>query len=75
MPIVVKVAPPHFACMPVSSFHTLDAIDRLRKSHNAPVPYPTVHHFVTEMCAHFCYKNDALWDIGLMHCGICEMGL
>ena len=28
------------------------------KSHNAPAPYPTMHHFATEMCtcAHFCYK-------------------
>ena len=25
-------------------------IDLLRESHSAPVPYPTVHHFVTEMC-------------------------
>ena len=24
---------------------------RLHKSHNAPVPYPTMHHFVTEMNA------------------------
>ena len=35
------------------------------------IPYPTMHHFVTEMCtcAHFCYKVvhcgmfDALWDL------------
>ena len=25
-------------------------LDLLRKSHNAPVPYPRMHHFVTEMC-------------------------
>ena len=39
-------------------------INPLKKSHNAPVPYPTMHHFVTEMCihAHFCYK--------VVHCGI-----
>ena len=24
----------------------------LHKSHNAPVPYPTIQHFVTEMCTH-----------------------
>ena len=25
-------------------------IDLLHKSHNASVPYPTIYHFVTEMC-------------------------
>ena len=39
-------------------------------SHNAPFYNRNVH-----TCAHFCYKNGALWDICLMHCGICEMGL
>ena len=29
---------------------------------NAPVPNPTMHHFVTEMCTHFCYK--------MVYCGI-----
>ena len=48
--------------------------DLIHKSHNAPVPYPTVHHFVTEMCT-FLLQNGTLWDICLMHCGICEMGL
>ena len=28
-----------------------DPIDMLHKSLNAPVPYPTMHHFVREMCA------------------------
>ena len=48
------------------------------KSHNALDKYLTMHYFVTEMCthAHFCYKtNEALWDICLMHCGICVTGL
>ena len=34
-------------------------IDVSNKSHSAPVPYPTMHHFVTKMCIHvehFCYK-------------------
>ena len=33
-------------------------------SHKSPVPYPTMHHFVTGMCmcAHICYK--------MVHCGI-----
>ena len=44
--------------------HILWQIDPSHKSHNAPVPYPTMHLFVTEMCtcAHFCYK--------MVHCGI-----
>ena len=33
-------------------------------SYNAPFPYPTMHHFVTNVhkCAHFSYK--------MVHCGI-----
>ena len=42
--------------------------------HNAPVPYPTIHHIVTEMCT-FLLQNGALQDICPMHCRICEMGL
>ena len=49
-------------------------IDQSHKSHNAPVPYPTMHHFVTEMCT-FLLQNGALWDIYPMHYGICEMSL
>ena len=47
--------------------------DLSHKSHNAPVTYPLMHHFVTEMCT--LLQNGALWDICLMHCGICEMNL
>ena len=35
----------------------------------APVPDPTVYHFVTEML-----QSGTLWDMGLWHCGICELG-
>ena len=38
------------------------------------VPYPTIHHFVTEMCT-FLLQNGALRDIYVMHCGICSMDL
>ena len=48
------------------------SIELLKTSHNAPVPYPTMHHFVTEICT-YLLQNVALWDICLMHCGICEM--
>ena len=60
-------------------------IDLIHEYHNAQVPHPTMHHFVTEMCtcmhfsvAKWCivgHLSNALWDIYLMHCGICEMGL
>ena len=35
-----------------------------------------MYHSVTEMCkcAHFCYKM-VHWDIWLMHCWICQLGL
>ena len=52
--------------------HQLE-IDPSHKSHNAPDQYPTMHHFVTEMCTHvhisvtkWCivwYLSNALWDL------------
>ena len=46
--------------------------DQSHKSHNALDKYPTMHHFVTEMCTHVHISviNVALWDICLMYCGI-----
>ena len=50
-------------------FSEATAIDLLHKSHNAPVPYPIRHHFVTEMCtfvSKWCivgYLANALWDL------------
>ena len=46
------------------SASSVTSFDLLHKSHNAPVPYPIMYNFVTEMCtcAHFCYK--------MVHCGI-----
>ena len=48
-------------------------IDLIHKSHNAQVPHPTMHHFVTEMCtcvhfsvAKWCivgHLSNALWDL------------
>ena len=43
--------------------------------HKSHVPQCTI---LWQKCAHVCtflLQNDALWDIYLMHCGICEMGL
>ena len=48
-------------------------IDLFHKSHNALVPYPTMH-FVTELCT-ISLQNGELWNIRLMHCRKCEMGL
>ena len=33
-----------------------------------------MHHFVTEMFT-FLLQNGALWDIGLVHCGVCATDL
>ena len=49
--------------------------DQIHKSHNTPVPYPTMHHS-EQKCAHFCsewcivgYGTGALWycKIGLIY--------
>ena len=48
--------------------NTLWWIDPSHESHNDK--YPTMHHFVTEMCT-FLLQNCALWDMGLVHYGIC----
>ena len=44
-------------------------IDLIHKSHNAPVPYPTMHHS-GQKCTHFCfelcivgYTTGALWGL------------
>ena len=51
-----------------------ESIDLLHKSSNAPVPYPTMHQFITEMCT-ILLQNHALWVISLVHSGICEKEL
>ena len=58
----------------IATNHT---IDLLCKSQNAPVPYPTMHHFVTEMCTclHISVTKWCIVRYCLMHCGICNMGL
>ena len=63
-----------FIQIPQGCFTGIGAIDPDRKSHNASVPYPTMHDFVTHVCT-FLLQNGALWDICLMDYGICEMGL
>ena len=39
-------------------------------------PSLTMHYFVTEKCAHMCtflWQNGTLWDMWLVHCGICAI--
>ena len=45
-------------------FMCKDSIDLSHKSHNVPVPYPTIHHFVTE-CAPVC-----TFLLKMVHCEI-----
>ena len=47
---------------------------QLHKSHNSPAPFPTIHHFGTEMCT-FLFQYGVLWDMGEVHCYVCEIGL
>ena len=59
--------------LPLCTNRKNDQIDLAHKSHHAPVLYPTMSHFVTEMCTHvsisvaeWCivgYLYDALWDL------------
>ena len=56
------------------SWVCLEKIDQFHRSHNAPVPYPTIHHIGTEMCT-FLFHCGVLWDMGLVHCGISEADL
>ena len=54
-------------------FETIRSIDPSNKSHNVLGKYPTMHHFVTEMCTHvhisvtkWCivgYLPNTLWDL------------
>ena len=47
----------------------------LHKSHKAPVPYPTMHHFVTEMCTCVLISVTKWYIVGyLIHCEICDIG-
>ena len=68
----------HSICLPmffrVASLAVVHTIDPIHKSHNAPVPYPTMHQScisqcTISQCTHFCsdwyivgYGTSALWD-------------
>ena len=46
--------------------------DNFNTSHNAHVPYHTIHHW-EQKCAHFCSECYMLWDMGNVQCEICEI--
>ena len=52
----------------------INTIDTSYKFNDVLNKYPTMHHSVTEMCT-FLLQNGALWDMGLVHHGICVTGL
>ena len=41
------------------------------KGYNTPVPYPKIHCVGTTMYI-FLFQRGVLWDMGQVHCGICE---
>ena len=51
-------------------------IDQPHKSGNALVPYPTMHHQNgnDHINVNISVLNCALWNMGQVHCGICEFG-
>ena len=55
------------------SKYRLFLIDPSHKSRKVLDKYPTMHHFVTEMCTHMhiLLQNGVLWDMRLMHWEIC----
>ena len=60
-----------FNCFFLNDNYYCISIDLLHKSHNAPIPNPTMHHVVTEVCTcvhisvtKWCivgFLSDALW--------------
>ena len=67
--------------IPVLYFHHVQfsklnvyVTELIHNSHNVLAKYPTMQHFVSELCT-ILLQNGAFWDIDLMHCGICELGL
>ena len=73
---------------PAGTGHSIDGllveqVHRSHKFHSASDIYPTMHHFVTEMCTHvhisvtnWCNVGcgtDAFWDMALVHCGIVNL--
>ena len=71
--LIDALVPPHHTSSHKTSHCVMyDEIDLLHKPHNAPVPYPLMHHFEKELFT-FLFQSGVLWDIGWVHCGICQM--
>ena len=49
------------------------AIDLLHKSQDAPVPYPTMHHFVT--CVDITVTKWYIMKCVTVHYGVCKIGV
>ena len=49
--------------------------DPSHKSHSVLDKYPITHHFKKENMCTFLLQNGVWWDMGLVHCGICWIGL
>ena len=47
-----------------------DLMEYSHKSHNATPPYP--HYIIQNRNVHISVLNGVLWDMGQVHCGICE---
>ena len=65
IPVYIQVVT-RWATVPDKKLHRIDLI---HKSHNATVPYSTMHHS-EQKCAHFCsewcivgYETSELWDL------------
>ena len=47
------------------------SVDLIHESHSAPVLYPTMHY--AEQKWHISDLNGALWNMGQVHCAICDV--
>ena len=48
-------------------------IDQSHTSHNAPIPYPTMHHFVTEMCTCVHISVTKWCIVGYLSGALCNL--
>ena len=49
------------------------ATDLIKKSHNASVPCPTMHHFVTEMCTRVHISVTKWCIVGYLSGALCDL--
>ena len=77
MPTLPPPVAPHVVVMTMCVAFSDNKVDLIDKPHNAPVPYPIMHHFVTEMCAcvHISVTKWCITEYCFMHSRIFDMGL